>query len=204
MELKDKKLTRSEIKRAAILDAAMDEFQHKGFKATNMDEIALNASVSKRTVYNHFPSKETLFHAITERMLMLFYTEKTVSFSDTMSLEVQLTHLAENEIKLLTMPKFIAMAKVIFAESIHSPHLVQHAVKEFEEKGSPLIRWFEAAAKQGAINSQMPQQVAMQFVSVIKGFCFWPQIVQNSPIPDSQQRQSIVDMAVQMIIKQYT
>lgn len=204
MEFKEKKLTCSEIKRASILDAAMEEFQHKGFKATNMDDIALNASVSKRTVYNHFPSKETLFHAITERMLMLFYTEEPAPFSDAMSLEVQLIHLAENEIKLLTLPTFISMAKVIFAESIHSPHLVQHAVKEFDEKGSPLISWFEAAAKQGVIKTQVPQQVAMQFVSVIKGFCFWPQIVQNTPSPDKLQRQSIIDMAVQMIIKQYT
>ncbi|WP_299010582.1 TetR/AcrR family transcriptional regulator [uncultured Shewanella sp.] len=204
MEFKEKKLTRSEIKRASILDAAMEEFQHKGFKATSMDDIALHASVSKRTVYNHFPSKETLFHAITTRMLMLFYTEETIVFSDVMPLEEQLIELAENEIKLLTLPTFIAMAKVIFAESIHSPHLVQNAVKEFDEKGSPLISWFEAAAKQGAIKTQVPQQVAMQFVSVIKGFCFWPQIVKNAPAPDTQQRQLVINMAVQMIMKQYT
>ena len=187
MELKEKKLTRSELKRVSILDAAMDEFQHKGFQATSMDDIALNASVSKRTVYNHFPSKETLFNAIMDRMLDYYFTADLMPFLHDVELEIQLKQLVEYEIKLLTTPEFIAMAKVIFAESIHSPHLVQHAVKEFDEKGSPLIHWFENAAEQGAIITQVPQQVAMQFVSVIKGFCFWPQLIQNSPVPSSEQ-----------------
>lgn len=204
MKVKDKKITRSDLKRASILDAAMNAFQSKGFSATSMDDIALSASVSKRTVYNHFPSKETLFHAITERMLTLFYTDELTPYSNSLSLKNQLINLAVNEIRLLTMVEFVAMAKVIFSESIHSPHLVQHAVKEFEEKGSPLMHWFKQAAEQGAINTCDPEKVAMQFVSVIKGFCFWPQLIQNAPMPDGKQLDSIAEMAVDMILKQYT
>src|SRR5687768_18273723 len=51
-------------KRAAILDAAVAEFRHSGYEATSMDRIAASAGVSKRTVYNHFPSKEALFAQI--------------------------------------------------------------------------------------------------------------------------------------------
>src|SRR5215472_6598979 len=51
-------------KRAAIVAAAIDEFLASGFDATSMDRIAARASVSKRTVYNHFPSKEALFASI--------------------------------------------------------------------------------------------------------------------------------------------
>ena len=51
-------------KRAAILDAAEAEFRQAGYEATSMDRIAASAGVSKRTVYNHFPSKEVLFAQI--------------------------------------------------------------------------------------------------------------------------------------------
>lgn len=55
-------------KRAAILDAAVRQFRAAGFDNTSMDRIADAANVSKRTVYNHFPSKELLFAAIVERI----------------------------------------------------------------------------------------------------------------------------------------
>ena len=55
---------RSARKRRAIVDAATQVFLQKGYLATNMDEIAALASVSKQTVYKNFPGKESLFVAI--------------------------------------------------------------------------------------------------------------------------------------------
>lgn len=51
-------------KRDAIVQAAIEEFRQHGFNGTSMDRVAAAAEVSKRTVYNHFPSKEDLFEAI--------------------------------------------------------------------------------------------------------------------------------------------
>ena len=63
--LSDTGLTRlTDRKRAAILEAAVAEFRSNGFEVTSMDRIAETAGVSKRTVYNHFPSKEALFAEI--------------------------------------------------------------------------------------------------------------------------------------------
>ncbi|MCG8425957.1 MAG: TetR/AcrR family transcriptional regulator, partial [Chromatiales bacterium] len=56
--------TLSERKRASIVEAAITEFLNKGFQATSMDGLAARACVSKRTVYNHFPSKDDLFMAM--------------------------------------------------------------------------------------------------------------------------------------------
>lgn len=50
-------------KERAIVDAARETFLAKGFDGASMDAIALKASVSKRTVYNRFKSKEELFAA---------------------------------------------------------------------------------------------------------------------------------------------
>ena len=58
------KLTRSEEKRLAIIDAAREVFLAKGFEQTSMDAISHVANVSKRTIYSHFKSKEKLFASI--------------------------------------------------------------------------------------------------------------------------------------------
>ncbi len=50
-------------KTEAIIAAARKTFLERGFDSASMDQIALTAGVSKRTVYNRFRSKEELFGA---------------------------------------------------------------------------------------------------------------------------------------------
>lgn len=47
--------------RAAILSAATDVFLREGYDGASVDDIALEAGVAKRTVYNVFEDKEALF-----------------------------------------------------------------------------------------------------------------------------------------------
>ncbi|MCU1365120.1 MAG: putative TetR family transcriptional regulator [Ilumatobacteraceae bacterium] len=48
-------------KRRAILDAAAQMFGELGFERASVDAIALQAGVSKPTIYSHFGTKERLF-----------------------------------------------------------------------------------------------------------------------------------------------
>ena len=57
----------SELKRAAIEQAAMDLFVRDGFDRTSVDAIAEQAGVSKRTIYNHYGDKESLFLSVVEQ-----------------------------------------------------------------------------------------------------------------------------------------
>ena len=47
-----------------ILDAAKRVFLTKGFERATMDEIALEAAVSKPTIYQHFKTKDDLYVAL--------------------------------------------------------------------------------------------------------------------------------------------
>lgn len=53
-------------KRDQIVDAAQRCFYERGITATGVDTIAAAAGVSKRTLYNHFPSKDDLVLAYIE------------------------------------------------------------------------------------------------------------------------------------------
>ena len=49
-----------EAKRIRIIDAALDLFQRQGFAETTIDEIAAAARVGRRTVFDHFPTKQAI------------------------------------------------------------------------------------------------------------------------------------------------
>ena len=63
---------RSTLKKRQILDGARQVFLLNGYAGASMDEIAIQAGVSKGTLYNHFDSKDDLFrsliHAEAERI----------------------------------------------------------------------------------------------------------------------------------------
>lgn len=58
---------RAEAKQAAILDAAEALFVSDGYELTSVDAISARAGVSKRTVYDHFGDKQTLFRSVLGR-----------------------------------------------------------------------------------------------------------------------------------------
>ncbi|WP_394200644.1 TetR/AcrR family transcriptional regulator [Shewanella waksmanii] len=69
-------LSRSEKKRAQVLESAIELFCAQGFPNTSMDEVAKHAGVSKQTVYSHFGSKDDLFIAsITSKCVVHNMTE---------------------------------------------------------------------------------------------------------------------------------
>ena len=53
--------------RERILDSAMNIFSAKGFHDTKLDEIVAEASISKGSIYFHFPNKERLFIALVDQ-----------------------------------------------------------------------------------------------------------------------------------------
>ena len=61
--------------RQRILDAATDLFYREGINATGVERLAAKSSVSKRTLYQHFPSKtavvEAYLRAIEQRVSRL-------------------------------------------------------------------------------------------------------------------------------------
>src|SRR5580704_18926333 len=56
-------------RRAAILDAALDEFAARGFADTRLDDVARRAGVAKGTIYLYFRDKENLFQDLVRTRL---------------------------------------------------------------------------------------------------------------------------------------
>jgi AcrR family transcriptional regulator len=57
----------AEDRRSAILDSALEVFSRRGYNGASIDEIAQAAGISKALIYEHFPSKKDLHHALVDR-----------------------------------------------------------------------------------------------------------------------------------------
>ncbi|MFT4928178.1 MAG: TetR/AcrR family transcriptional regulator of autoinduction and epiphytic fitness [Phenylobacterium sp.] len=197
-------MARSSKKRDAIVAAAIAEFKANGYQATSMDQISLTAAVSKRTVYNHFASKELLFDAIVMQMLALVSTSVSLSYAVDKPLDVQLTTIGQQEVALLGNQAFVDLAKVCVAEAMHSPQRINEALTRVEGREGDLTSWLTAATTDGRLAIDDVQFAATQFFGLIKSFCFWPQMVQGQPFPDETRQQAIVQSAVAMFLALYT
>lgn len=54
--------------RRAILDAAINLFAERGYSGTNLQDVADVLGMSRTGLYYHFPSKESLLHALVEEI----------------------------------------------------------------------------------------------------------------------------------------
>lgn len=84
------------LKRALIVDAAEKLFIEKDFESTSMDEVANEAGLTKRTIYQYFISKEDLFYAVVLKgeSLLLSFCEEAIRNGDTALEKIRLINLA--------------------------------------------------------------------------------------------------------------
>ncbi|MFJ2806325.1 TetR/AcrR family transcriptional regulator [Kitasatospora sp. NPDC087271] len=157
-------------KRKAITRAATAVFGREGYVRASMDAIAAEAGVSKRTVYNHFADKETLFLSVAlqnsaeltdaMRELMEKHLDRVVD------LRRGLTDFAvERARAVLSAGDRGALGRAIRAEVANIPADVLEAWLEAGPIASQrdLAQRFEAIADRGLLAVDDAPQTAEQF-----------------------------------------
>jgi AcrR family transcriptional regulator len=108
-----------------ILNACIDLFSQKGFYETSIREIANATGVKTSSLYNHFPSKESILDAIFE----YYKTEITKTKPpDEPAKEVSLDRLRDKfresfkiRRKILSSPRMEAITRILWIEMLRNP-----------------------------------------------------------------------------------
>ena len=190
-------------KREAIVRAAVEEFRSAGYEATSMDRIAAVAGVSKRTVYNHFPSKEELFALILEELWQSSVASVELPYRADQPLDVQLLQLLRQKLDLLGDANFIDLARVAMAEIIHSPERAQAIICRMGEKESGVSAWIRAAIADGRLRQVDPEFAGHQLQGLVKSFAFWPQVTMGQAPLVQDERTRVAESAVAMFLGFY-
>ena len=199
----EKKLSRSEQKRASILKAAKEAFKEQGVTATSMDHLAARAQVSKRTVYNHFSSKEALVLQLVADLWRQATQDTEIDYSANTPLHDQLVTLLSAELALISCHEYIDMTRVILGHYFYDPKALQQELKTFDRTGSALFRWLNHAAEQNRLAINDPEQAMGQLHGLIKGEAFWPVLFQQISPLDREQQQALAERTAALFLSHY-
>lgn len=119
-----------ELKRQAILKAALEVFVEDGYVNAKMDRISSVAQVTKQTVYRYFPSKKELFAATLKKIgeKSEFGFIDHLQESDT---EIALQKFANDFVRAHLSAEHIAIFKLLIAENSQAPEMMS----SFHEEG---------------------------------------------------------------------
>ena len=192
--------TLTQRKRQAILLAARGEFLEAGYRDTSMDRVAARAAVSKRTVYNHFPGKEALFIAVAGVFIEEMQQAVSVEYQTERTLVEQLIEIAEKEAELITREDYVAIFRVFLTEVSHFPDLFNSVLASSGNGHNPVEKWITYAVADGRLVVDDARLASTQFVSLIKGALFWPQVAGYGEKASTSERQTVIDGAVAMFL----
>jgi TetR/AcrR family transcriptional regulator of autoinduction and epiphytic fitness len=166
-------------KRQSIIAAATEEFRDKGYEGSSMDRIAVIAGASKRTVYNHFPSKDELFQAVVDRFGAQMYSLKLIRYDAARSLEAQLSEFADAELAVVKDPAWMGLIKVVLTVFMRDPALARKTVARHMAGEDTMTAWMREAAQDGRLAIDDPPLAARVFSAMLSGAFTWPAVYQG-------------------------
>jgi AcrR family transcriptional regulator len=142
--------------RDSILRVATELFLEQGYGATSIESVAARAGVSKRTFYDRFQDKATLFAAVVHGIIDHIRPPPDVPLLAGGSLPEILQRLAGLILKAALSPQAIALHRLVTGESSRFPELA----KAVEDDGGQA----EATALiAGLLSRQLPRvQLSIQ------------------------------------------
>ncbi|MEM8862366.1 MAG: TetR/AcrR family transcriptional regulator [Chloroflexota bacterium] len=197
------KRKRKSPKRAAVVKAATEEFLTYGYSGTSMDRISEAANVSKRTVYDHFPSKEDLFQAISDEILKRIDEKPVHEYDKDRTLEEQLLEIGNTFANTITDEEFIKLSRVVIGRFIQTSDSAHKTAMAMARLRKDMIAFFKAGKRDGRLKITNPEQAATQFAGLIKEIAFWPAITAGEAPVTTRERKAIVKSAVEMFLAYY-
>ncbi|NKF49024.1 TetR/AcrR family transcriptional regulator [Shewanella sp. WXL01] len=201
----EQKKTRSEIKREAIIEAAQQAFTECGVAATSMDKIAEQAQVSKRTVYNHFKTKEELVMHLVNRLWEESLARPTLEYDADRDLQSQLTELLLGEINQMAQQVNIDVARMAIGHLFYDTTGMSQEMQRLKDSETAILRWIKAAKLDGRLEVSAPLFASEQIWHLMKGHCFWSHIIGNlPPLPESDRLHLAKETALMFLARYQT
>lgn len=140
-----------------ILSTATRLFIEQGYAATSMEQVATMAGAGKQTIYRRYASKEELFTAVVSALVATLFEAPDEAAVDLTNPLAALRNTCWATLELLLRPEPLALYRILIAEAVRFPSLVERvtraAVGPVEELVRRLLR---AAQEAGQIRNDVP------------------------------------------------
>jgi AcrR family transcriptional regulator len=156
--------TRTAERRAAIVEAAMEEFIARGFAATRLDDIAKRAGVAKGTIYLHFKDKESMFEELV-RIVIVPVVERLNSLPPPVgSVRDLVEAFANNFLKEVMNNRRGDLVRLIVAEGPRFPAVADFYYREVVSRG---IAGMRALIELGIARGEIREKNLARFPQIL-------------------------------------
>ena len=199
-------MTPEAIRGEAILAVAAQVFLAHGYEQSSMDEIALEAGVARRTLYNQFVSKKALFDATMARMWDATPLDAIVeATAQVRPPEDVLFSIGRTIAGFWAPPEAVAFMRLVIWESARFPELGESFLQSGHEPVRQAVnRFVRRLSREPEFRIDDPDLASAQFVDVILGEVLLGRLVATSTEAlDEERCDYVVREAVALFMTRY-
>lgn len=191
-------------RRAALLNAALDEFFQNGFSASRIDDIAARANVSKGTLYLYFDSKEALFRALIEVLAMSNIREIERIAAEAPSVFDALNGVAAYAPDMIRNSSVPKLMKVLIGDSHSFPTIIaDYRTQVLDRLLGALALLLSNAKARGEIETNDPALLARLVIAPMAFSGIWQAVFGNATSA-AVDLEALFQMHINMMIKALT
>jgi AcrR family transcriptional regulator len=127
-------------RRAAIMEAGLDEFVARGFTAARLEDVAKRAGVAKGTIYLHFKDKEALFEELVRTAIVPLIGQLAKLPPPSGSVRETLEGFATTFIQEVATTRRADIIRLILAEGPRFPAIADFYYREVISRGLAAMR----------------------------------------------------------------
>jgi AcrR family transcriptional regulator len=189
------------VKRLKILAKAGEIFATQGYSNVSMDALANAIPVSKRTLYNHFKDKQSLFSAVMHEGCQKIFQGLEENLQDGRSPEQTLVSIGEHILSVLFESKAIHLLRSVFTEAEHFPELG----KFFYESGPKRIyitlgKYLAKLDDKGLLDVPNPKMASASFISMLTGRFIMELLLGIKKHISKKEKKELINYTVKMFL----
>lgn len=166
--------------RDRILLAFKELADERGFYGATVDELAARNSMSKRTIYRYFQSKEEMIEAVMQQLMAEIEKEVFMVLNGTENPVEKIT----NFFKLLTERLRIMSPRVLSDLQRHYPQIWEKVEQFRLEKINYLIEIIVEGSKEGYFKEINPTIVSASFIATVRAVVNPNFMLENNLTPE--------------------
>jgi TetR/AcrR family transcriptional regulator, mexJK operon transcriptional repressor len=191
-------------KRAKILQAAKSIFLKMGYHATNMNQIAKEAGVTKLTVYNHFQDKNNLFMCAIQESCEESIRAKQFELTADSDFKQALLLMCQRALNIIYLPEALKLDCVLFELAAEQSPLTRQF---FDASHTRMCHvwcdFFEQAIAFKFIQADEPIKQTELIISLLLGIRHQQVLLGLAPVPTADEIDQMIQHAIEIFLLKY-
>lgn len=173
-----------------IIKAAMDLFQSQGFNNTTMEQIAEEADIARKTLYNHFPVKEAIVDDYVRSSSKEFTQQALATLPDFPDTRSRLLNTLDRVYKQVEINQEL----IGISLGYRFKNMSQGAGYESGGTNSLLAEIIKLGQEAGEIRQDISAKLLVKQLDFLRGFIVMEWLNDSSKIELSKEIANMVDL----------